>query len=376
MVAIVAGAIAVLLGAVCGWIFGHGGYSQNRVFEVRDSARWKNIIYLGSSETIFFFFDFERLGVAEATLPKATIMVCFGVAAVVAYCTTIWLTAESIKKSVRTWNSGRAVQVQLDVNRLVREYHETGKAGYDALFSAETARLQAQFDEQNSDEAKRVARITKAVHASQAIKLCTTAVLHNQSAWDATLAEAIIDAAILLVRSHSSKPDVIRLTGSYMRYVQDKDADADLRSDALFSFDLNGKRRDEAGRYAGYLTLALGAGFHADRRVVLPVDSSEASVLPGAPEAVRSRGVAVMNVNPFDGRLGIPEETRAEIDKFFREIDWQRSVASVLVAGPDGISGVLNIDSSEPDILGEGRGATVALFAALEPVAALLSKWR
>jgi hypothetical protein len=81
-----------------------------------------------------------------------------------------------------------------------------------------------------------------------------------------------------------------------------------------------------------------------------------------------------MNGNPITHPVGIPKPVRAEIDAFFKAAPFT-SVASIAIRSENGFHGVLNIESSESDLLGEDHEATKAACATLQPIAALLSRF-
>ena len=136
----------------------------------------------------------------------------------------------------------------------------------------------------------------------------------------------------------------------------------------------------DPARYWGYLELQHGAGYSGGKRVVLPVESASADKamsLPGAPEAAHGDSFgkfAIMNVQPTDRRIGIPTPVWDAIDVFFDGAEF-RSITSICIHSGHRVLGVMNVESSERDLLGEDQEAAGAACASLQPVAALLSKF-
>jgi hypothetical protein len=72
-------------------------------------------------------------------------------------------------------------------------------------------------------------------------------------------------------------------------------------------------------------------------------------------------------------RDGVEKATRNEIQTFFASAPY-KSVASVPIVGKNGPVGVINIESSRQDLLGEGPDFGMAACGTLQPFTALLSR--
>ena len=114
--------------------------------------------------------------------------------------------------------------------------------------------------------------------------------------------------------------------------------------------------------YSGYLKFRLGGGALL-RDVVLPV-AKEDSFLSYRSEALSEMGVAIINLSESHfSQPHVSSQVQNEIRNFFRENYFQNiaSVTSLVIASPERICGVLNLESSEPNLLGAGPASAKAM---------------
>jgi hypothetical protein len=154
-----------------------------------------------------------------------------------------------------------------------------------------------------------------------------------------------------------------------MEYVLNVGEDMNYVKSALFTF-------DDPSRYAGFLVLRRGGSRFQDGEIVLPVDARLAgrrTCLPGAPNAVAFDKPGIMNVRNISFRDGVPEVVRGKIVEFFRDENYL-SVSTVVIPSREGARGVINIESSREDLLGEGEDVGRAVCRTLHPLVAILSQ--
>jgi hypothetical protein len=161
----------------------------------------------------------------------------------------------------------------------------------------------------------------------------------------------------------------LRIQVNYMTFVPITEVTEDQRVAALFRF-------GDESRYTGLLVLHRAAGGSALETVVLPVDGrvyDRDKLLPGAPEAFVQGKAAIINAQSVKCNRGVDRETQAAIQKFFKDVDFE-SVASIPISGKEGSKGIINIESTREDLLGEGEEIGKAVCTTLQPFAALLSR--
>lgn len=375
------GVLFAAAGAICGWLLGLTGFVEvTKGTDFKNSLRLKNFQYLIAGLVVTFAADYRKVGLGK-DFPSVLPTMSFAFGAMVAYFATVQTVRASIRRIVCRWNQAHSYQIDVDV--MLSVYDARGKLAFDAAFSEKQQQLA-----KLADENERNARRARHIEANKAIALCTYSVLSysgprtgsrpaNQRR--SALIDAILDAGCAAVRAHARRPDTIQLRGSFMRFVQSGEATKQQRDSALFTFDSQASNltKTDPGRYQGFLELQHGAGYAAGKRVLLPVESAAADkrlALPGAPEAARNEGFAIMNVKPTDRWPGIPPAVWDEIDAFFGDVDYC-SITSICVRHPGGVVGVMNVESSERDLLGEDREAAIAACATLQPIAALLYRF-
>jgi hypothetical protein len=372
--------VFLTIGGIGGWFLGLSGFIENaNSREFRSSLRLKNFQYLIGGLAIATVGDYRKFGLPD-DFPSIIPATSFIFGATIMFVITVLRTESSIRKTVRTWNLKYNQNYQIDVESMIREYRHLGKLSFDNKFADETSRIR-----QEAKETVTASRRARHAEANRAIARCTYAALHHQGHAQATapepLIEAILDAACAAVRAHSLQPDIIQLSGSFMIFVPDEETQPEVRAKAMFKFDdpARKKKADEPSRYRGYLVLRFGARYSSGNRVILPVEPADAKaelVLPGAPTVAHNgSGFAIMNVRPPTRPGGIHKSILKEIDEFLSEVQFA-SVTSIPILSTEGFHGVINIESSEPDLLGEDHDATIAACASLQPVAALLSRFK
>ena len=379
---LLAGIFFFVVGGVCGWLLGLGGFIEvTNLTDIRKSYRLRNFQYLLGGLFVAIFSDYRKIGLGD-NFPTYVPMSCFAAGAIIVFIATIFVTIRSIRRSVTNWNAQRDRDFQVDQDALTREYLQHGKPAFDEKFKAE--REANDKREEVAGSTSMAARRRRHLEANKALSACVYGVLHfdvsKATPQDrSALVEAILDAGCAAVRAHSRKPDELELKGSFMRFIPGEKATDKIRAHARFKFDdpKTSLQSTDASRYWGYLELCHGAGYGAGKRVVLPVESAAAPAeltLPGAPTAVREGGFAIMTVKPLTRKDGIEDRIWEEMETFFADAGFA-SVASVIVSGSGGAHGILNIESSKQDLLGEGDALARAACATLQPVAALLSKF-
>jgi hypothetical protein len=161
----------------------------------------------------------------------------------------------------------------------------------------------------------------------------------------------------------------LKIEANYMTYLEWSAATPEQRKAVLFRF-------GEEERYSGLLIHNRGKVGSPQETVILPVDGKIAdrnTLLPGAPEAFVLRKAAIINCHEVAFRAGVPKKTKEEIQKFFADVDY-KSVASIPIVAKGGPIGVINIESNQLDMLGEGADIGKVACSTLQPFAAILSQ--
>jgi hypothetical protein len=376
--------VAVSIGGlVLGFLLGLNGFSQPATGGAfNQSPRVKNLAWLFSAGILIFVADFKKLNLPD-TFPWVWPFAGYEIAAFVGAGIAVASMLISITKSVATFNATRPAELRLDPRIFEREYLTFGKGRYEELWEKERKRSDEAVAQARADEIKRSQDVEKArqekearrhleVVADKIAASCVHAVLRHlamdeqaRSKAEGALIETLMEAAVSLVQAHS--PAELTLRGSYMAFQSVAKADAATANGSRFTDEM-------PPEYIGYLILRRGGGMPA-REIVLPVAKNEEAILPGAPEAVKKLGPAIMNFGEIGFRPRVSEKVRGEIRKYFKEgyFDNIKSVSSLPITDGHKIHGVLNIESSADNLLGVDREAAEAVFARLQTLVALLS---
>jgi hypothetical protein len=350
-----------LVGLLVGAVLGLNGFGQPAApGAIGQSPRIKNLLWLFSGFLPALLLDFHKLGLPQ-DYPLYWPVGGYGLGALIGAITAVaWMT-RSITRSVRIFN--REHSSTIDPGELQREYLTYGKARFeDRWRERQQAALAA-------EEGSRIA-----LEADKVMARCVHGVLghlasdeNERKRSEGPLIDAIMDAILSVVRVHAAGTLVLR--GSYMAYIPSDAADH-LRGRALFT-------RDMPDRYVGYLELRRGGGL-AVRNVVLPVAADTNCILPGAPEAVAVMGVAMMNLRQLEFRRGVSKVVEKEGRDYFLApyFDPIASVTSLVIQDGGAVHGVMNIESSAPDLLGKDREAAQVVIGRLQILIALLSVFR
>jgi hypothetical protein len=364
-------ALAGVIGLLVGTILGFNGFSQPATPSlIGQSPRIKNLLWLLSGFFAIFIADFKKLGL-PADLPLAWPFVAYGFGAFLGVVSSVMWMVRSITKTVRAFNAQHRAH-PLDPGAFQREYLTYGKTRYEELWNKEKGEavdleekanaleLEAGKQRQIVSDADKM--IAACVYASLAhIGLTPSARRQAQGA----LIDTIMAAALNVVRLHSSEQ--LTLRGSYMAYTTDPSAAPALRMRALFTGGM-------PSSYKGFLELRRGGGL-AVREVVLPVALNSDAVLPGAPEAVGVLGPAIMNIRDIAFRPAVVQSVQDEIVAFFRDPYFGpiASITSLVIFDGGTVHGVMNIESSAVDLLGQNGPAMPDVLARLQILVALLS---
>jgi hypothetical protein len=367
-------ALACAGGLVIGVILGLNGFAQPATpGPLGQSPRIKNLLWLFSGLFPVFVADFTKLGL-DPKFPWAWPFAGYGFGALVGAVGAIIYMVCSIKHSVRTF-ADMHPGASIDAGHFLREYLTYGKARYDERWKEAKDNIEAKEDREREKAAAKQQRIELMTEGDKVVARCVYGVLGHmakspqaQKESQASLIETIIDAIVSLVRAQAGPQ--LTLRDSYMAYVPangaSKETLDDLRSRAKFTDGMPDK-------YVGFLDLRHGGGSQI-RDIVLPVSSEHDAVLPGAPEAVNVVGIAIMNIRKIEARSKV-KPVLGQIRDYFHQAYFSpiASITSLVINDGKAIHGVVNIESSEIDLLGQGQESVQAIVARLQTLTALLS---
>ena len=144
------------------------------------------------------------------------------------------------------------------------------------------------------------------------------------------------------------------------------------REDLLFTF-------GDPGRYGHVLALRRrhnGVGEDPlGQPILIPVDQASSGpdrLLPGAPQLVHGHEHVMIQPRRLVFAPGIPAETRTRVNAFFRALTCQSVLSLRLVVG-SAVVGVLNIESSVPNMVGQGEAEVEAVLTIVKPFAAIVA---
>jgi len=381
-----------LVGLLVGAVLGLNGFGQPATpGAIGQSPRIKNLLWLFSGFLPALLLDFKKLGLPQ-DYPLYWPVGGYGAGACLGAIGAIGWMVHSITRSVRAFNQQHPA-APIDAGELQREYLTYGKSRFEERWherKTSALKVEAQLvaerhaaaQEQTAAEAaaRREAAATEErraldLEADKLIARCVYAALGHLALTEAirkssegALLDTIMDAILKVVSVHAGTRLVLR--GSYMAYIPAADANR-LRDQSLFTSDM-------PDHCVGYLQLRRGGGLPVRKNIVLPVAAETECVLPGAPEAVAVMGIAIMNLREVGFRARVSQAVRREIQEYFRDPYFEtiESATSLVVQDGEAVLGVMNIESSAPDLLGRGPDAARAALARLQPLIALLSIFR
>jgi hypothetical protein len=376
--------LAAIIGAFAGSILGLNGFAQPvGSTPFNQTPRIKNLGWLLSGFFVMYLADPKRIGLPPE-FPLIWPFIGYGVGAVLGVVGSISWMAHSITQSVQSLNSQLPESHQVDAHFFRREYLTYGKARFDerlekAKIDAVQARDQQKREREIArDQRKRELEIDASRSAAECIYNAINALGVQRKLTDGPLIDALLKTICTKAAAATSK--IIVLKGSYMVFVDADEAarrpeQAEREADTLIQKALF--TSGMPGRYSGYLELKHGS-LRVSQEVVVPIAVVRDAVLPGPPEAVLSQGFSIMNTRDIRFRPEVVPEVQKEINSFYKHpyFDQIASVTSILVFYGRTLHGVMNIESSEPDLFGERRNAVNGVVETLQPFIALLSIFR
>jgi len=380
------------IGALLGVFFALNGFGESvKPAELKNSARVRNLLWLVTGAVGVILADWKRL--AGSAPDAGFLLVSYLLGAIAGALFGLVVIVAFLALSIRYANHRRGVADQLP-HGLIVDYLHYGYAHYQQMrakleeaksgaqeqirIAVDEALAKAHRDNAAREQEERLVRMERDASVQDLI----AALVHGIAS---VLAESnrerqrerqneVIDAVLGGIKAavlNQARSDLtgLRIHVNHMTFVPIADATEEEREAALFRF-------GDEERYTGLLLLHRAAGGSALETVVLPVDgrvNDRDRLLPGAPEAFVHGKAAIVNSRSIKCNDGIDQETQSAIRRFFEAVDFE-SVASIPISGKGGPMGVVNIESSRRDLLGEGEAIGKAVCTTLQPFAALLSR--
>jgi hypothetical protein len=349
-----AGAIGVSMGS----LFAISGFTDaGKTDDLSKNQRVKNLAWLVGGAASVLLFNWKLLSPAEVTpAERATLMVTYALAAVIALFVVILIIAASIFNTVRARAAARAI-FQGKAGELVLEYIQYGYRYY-------RARLDKLDQEagQADDAAQSLAKLGEAL----ATVMATTALDRTQP--NAAQRELFIDQVLAAIE------DTVKLFGSGV-------TDLKLRTNYMVKVSaasLAGTEPHFIDRpvegYEGFLVIrryrdgAAGAA-------CLPLEPATraAWVLPGAPASVFGRAACHMNLGKLKFGARVPATVRRQVEGFFKGAAYV-SVLSVPLLWDRSVVGVVNVESNHVDVVNKGSDMIGRIGNALAPHCVILGE--
>ncbi len=109
--------------------------------------------------------------------------------------------------------------------------------------------------------------------------------------------------------------------------------------------------------------------------IALPIerDARSLHVLPGAPSCVTERAATHINIKKLEFREGVSDGIKEQVAEYFRNASYSSVLSIPLIWGQE-LIGVVNIESSEIDIVGRGPDCIEAIGKALSPHCLILGE--
>jgi hypothetical protein len=350
-----------LLGAVFGVLLALDGFGRppSSPTAIGQTVRFRNVLWVVGTFFALLVADFKKLHLDNLDLSTpyivyvVSVLVSF-VLSVAAMCGTIVASVGHLNKKLQPHNS-------LDYFILLREYLSHGKSKYDELWKKESERALA-ADRENIRMLDGPIETSFALCVYGGLAHARKAQPERDASESAMLGVILsaIENAIYAMRRN------IFVRASYMYFVSADNGNLPhIQPHFTEGMPTN---------FMGYLTLKHGGGFPT-RTIVLPVADNGYYILPGAPQAVRNLGYAIMNLDKIEFAPRIPKNIKKEIEDYFGD-EWfanVRSVTSFAVHDGRVIHGVINIESSEKNLLGADPAAAKNAMSRLQSVVAVLS---
>ncbi len=258
----------------------------------------------------------------------------------------------------------RRYLIDLPVTFVVRGWEATRRIRAD-LFTGIEARRQ---DDLRVAEAARTA--TLGMLAQVAMRVLRD-IDRSDREQRAHMIDEIFTSIASVVRRRAGEP-APRIGLNYLALRPFADVPDERYCDLLFTF-------GDLGRYAHVLALRRrhnGAGEEPlGQPVLIPVDSAASGpdrLLPGAPQLVHGLEHVMIQPRRLTFAPGVPEEVRTRVAAFFRALRC-RSVLSLRLVVGSAVVGVLNIESSHPNMMGQGDDVVEDVLTIIKPFAAILA---
>jgi hypothetical protein len=371
--------IAGLLGLFLGCVVGLNGFAQpaTSASALGQTPRVKNLLWLLSGFA-FFAVDTSRLGLGP-NFPWIWPFAAYEGGAVAGALAAVGWMLHSIAQGVREFQRQHPEARGVDLSELKREYLTYGKERCEekwkkqkasALEAEELAERTKQHQDQDADLAN--LRRQQALDADSLAAECVHIALREAGASQQIpvndLTDMILRAIYARISAASSRP--VTLNGGYMTYISPFDVGPDIERKLLFT---NGM----PGNYTGYLRSRRGS-LRAGREFYWPIAKFEKDILPGAPEAVVREGYSILDPRKIGFQEGVVPGVRQEIEAYYGNAYFAKvaSIVSILVSDGNGCYGVVNIESSEPDLIGQGPEQVAQIVYRIRPLVALLSVFR
>ena len=362
----VVAAVAAVLAAVFAVISGEDGPDdQARIWYKR--ARIKAFLFLLTGGGALLLLDMKGL-VADPGVDKVKIAGIFTLWAALAIVGL--LTAGALVVLSETALTAlqypifRRYLADLPVTFVVRGWEATRRIRAD-LFTGIEARRQ---DDLRAAEAARTA--TLGMLAQIAMRVLRD-IGRSDREQRAHMIDEIFTSVASVVRRRAGEP-APRIALNYLALRPFADVPEARRADLLFTF-------GDVRRYAYVLALRRrhdGTGEEPlGQPLLIPVDaaaSGPSQLLPGAPQLVHGLEHVMIETRRLAFATGVPEETRLRVAAFFRALRC-RSVLSLRLVVGSAVVGVLNIESSQTNMVGQGDEAVEDILTIVKPFAAILA---
>ena len=244
---------------------------------------------------------------------------------------------------------------------------EASRRARDDIFAGIEARRR---DEQRDRESDAVRAETLGMLAQIAMRVLRD-IGRSDAAQRALMIDEIFTSVANLVRRRAGEASP-RIGLNYLALRPFADMAVARRRDLLFTF-------GDPARYGHVLALRRrhnGVGEDPlGQPILIPVDSADSGpdrLLPGAPQLVHGQEYVMIQPRRLSFAPAIPAETRTRISAFFRALTCQSVLSLRLVVG-GAVVGVLNIESSLPNMLGMEDDAVEDLLTTVKPFAAILA---
>ena len=354
--------IVALIGLVLGLVFGLSWRASRKVAELGKDPRVRSFKWAFAVFIITFIGDLKRLlSVDQIDKPRLLFFYC--VFFVGAWAVVLAISASQIYFHCRQIRTRRPQDYPSEPFHPVGNYLRYGHLYYEEEF-------RTGLERKHDDKLVQLRNFSAEVaHSLAAVILAVDHYIQQGRPGEIQklVAQRLLEHICLVVKANSTANPKPAINANYMLAVPWKKATLEQKKGVMFG--------REGHEYGHLLLLKEYAYPEGQEHFVLPVEDPVLDpdwadwTLPGAPEAFLRKTDLVVQTAKLDFADKLPKQIRKSMQDYFSHKKNFRSFASLIVPGPEGPRGIINVESSEEHVFQDAPDEIAKL---LQPFCALL----